>query len=132
VNRFNDWQLRFETFTAARRSTPFVWGSSDCVLFAADCVMAITGGDVPGELRAHTCARTAAQAVRRLGGIPNVAKLAWGESLPSTLASVGDVVLLDYRGRESLGICNGQTAIGQGINGLVTVPMDFALRTWKI
>ena len=65
MTRFPDWQVRFETFVASRADTPFVWGASDCVLFALDTVLVLTGADGPPHARAHRCAKSAARAIKK-------------------------------------------------------------------
>lgn len=43
--RPEDWERRLLDFVEARRTVPFVWGTNDCALFAADWVAALTGED---------------------------------------------------------------------------------------
>lgn len=118
------WQLDFERFIAQRQAAPFVWGLNDCCVFAADCVQAITGKDpAPAGLRSHRTEKQALRALKRHGGVAGIATAAMGQPVPSSQASVGDVVLCQSGKRDMLGICNGSTALAPGPTGLVTVPM---------
>lgn len=45
MKKLTDWQPRLDAYLAASRRTAFVWGTHDCVLFAAGAVAAQTGID---------------------------------------------------------------------------------------
>ena len=38
--RHPDWPSRLVDFIESRRNSPFVWGSNDCLCFAADALIA--------------------------------------------------------------------------------------------
>lgn len=46
-----DYSAALAAFLAEQRDIPFVWGASDCCLFAADWALAVTGDDPAGDLR---------------------------------------------------------------------------------
>jgi hypothetical protein len=131
--RRQDWPLHLERFVAARMAMPFVWGSNDCAIFAADCVHAITGQDpAPAGLRRHTTAKQAYRAIARHGGLSSIATDALGAPGPVRLACVGDVVLVKTGGRDALAICNGSTAMMPSARGLVSVGLDTASHAWRV
>lgn len=133
MNRSHDWQIRLERFAWDRARMPFAWGTNDCAIFASDCVLAITGTDpAPRDLRGHRTAKEAYRAIATHGGLENIATEALGPSVMPSLASVGDVVLLEMAGRPAFAICNGSTALMPSRVGLVSVPMITALKAWKI
>lgn len=124
MQRQPDWQLRFEAFIASRLSAPFVWGSNDCAVFAADCVQALTGQDpAPAGLRAHSTEKQALRALKRHGGVAGIATAVLGQPVPASQANIGDVVLCKAGHRDMLAICNGGSALAPSARGLVTVPL---------
>lgn len=131
--RLPDWQARFAALCDARRSTPFAWGSHDCCLWAADCVQAITGHDFAAPYRGrYDDAKGAAELLVRDGGVGAIASAALGAPVPVSLATVGDVVLVQQEGRKALAVCNGSAALATGPHGLVSIGMDAALAAWKV
>ena len=141
MKRLPDWRLRFDALITDRLRAPFAWGSNDCVLFAADNVLALTGEDLALGLRTHTNALGAARALRRLGGLAALVERALGPSCHAAGATQGDVVMVlmgDGRDtgcatRSALGVClNPQSAIGPGVDGLRQIPMARALCAWKV
>ena len=153
LSRLPDWRLRFDALITDRLRAPFAWGSNDCVLFAADNVLAITGVDLADGFRAHTNARGAAKALRRHGGLAALVERALGPSCHATAATQGDVVMVlmgagmgdgvgdgmgeasdtGFATRSALGVClNPQSAIGPGVDGLLQIPMARALCAWKV
>lgn len=133
IERRADWQAHFSVFARERIAMPFAWGQNDCCLFAADCVLAMTGADFAGEARgSYDDPRGAARLIAARGGLAQVATDALGDPVSPVMASVGDVVLLMHDGHEGLAICNGTSAIGPGPNGFVVLGMDTALAAWKV
>lgn len=133
IMRHHDWQIRFEAYIAQRRAAPFAWGVNDCAVFAADCVLAITGQDpAPPALRLHKTQKQALRALERHGGLNGIATAALGQPVSAQQATVGDVVLVKVGKRDALAICNGQTAFGPSARGLVAVGMDTATLAWRV
>ena len=137
MTRLPDWRLRFDALVMDRLHAPFSWGSNDCVLFAADNVLALTGEDLAFGLRTHTNALSAARALRRLGGLAALVERALGPSCHAIAATQGDVVMVVMgRGRSTrsaLGVClNAESAIGPTADGLAQMPMARALCAWRV
>ena len=136
--RLYDWQLRFESFMAARFADKFVWGTNDCCIFAADCVQALTGQDpAPPELRLHRSQAQAADVLSAWGGVQRIARAVLGPPVPAAQASVGDIVLVsmpDPTGtpQKALAVCNGTVAMAPSSLGLVPVAMAGAICAWKV
>ena len=129
--RHKDWPERFYAFVEARRFMPFAWGSNDCALFAADCVLALTGVDHAEGLRTYTDEAGAAEVIRRAGGMRAfAARLAHREL---ALAKRGDIVLAVTAGRETFGVVFGDgTWIGPGPTGLAFRPMSEAVAAFEV
>lgn len=133
MKKLQDWQVRFETFIAQRRATPFTWGTNDCAIFAADCVQALTGADVAlPAFRKHKTELQAARLLKRHGGVVGIATEALGQPAPANTAQVGDVVLAQSGGRDMLAICNGETCIAPSSTGLAVLVMPVDSVCWRL
>ena len=130
--RLQNWQELFEDFCKERRTMPFAWGVNDCALFAADCVLAIAGVDHGGKFRGYKTARQAHRLIAMSGGLTKIVTVALGEPLRSAYATVGDVVLVEMNGTDSLGISNGSVCFGPGLLGMVVLNNSAVKQIWKI
>lgn len=144
MKRSQDWPSRLDAFLSEAGSSAFTWGSWDCCTFAARAVIAMTGEDPRGaRLPTYTDAPGALRALKRRGGtIPAMVeamakRYGWSEIAPRR-AQRGDAVLLDptVDGLEAfggtLGICLGRHIAVMSELGLAALPLDDALRAWRI
>lgn len=93
--RLRTWQSALAAVFAARRRMPFQWGTHDCCMFPADCVLAVTGNDLAADLRGTYSTEAEADAVlQRLGGIVEIAIARLGPVVSTEQAQPGDVGLL--------------------------------------
>jgi hypothetical protein len=126
------WRPRFEALVAARMHTPFAWGVHDCCLWAADCVLTITGVDHAADLRGTYSAALEAQRVLvRLGGIEAVAARA-GPRIGPFAAAVGDVGLIALDDRALLAVCVGAFWLAPAAKGLAAHSLDVATAAWSV
>lgn len=141
IRRNNDWPEALSAAVNAARHRPFVWGSNDCALFAADVIEAMTGTDVAKKFRGkYKTARGAAGQMKRFagGGIPELAdKIAeqYGlDAIEPAFAQRGDVVQLDAGDDigPCLGICIGANFVAAGPDCLSEWPLVHAQRAWRI
>ena len=130
--RVANWQIEFEAFCKGRVHMPFEWGKNDCVLFAADCVLALTGKDPAQGHRGYTTALQAARLLRRLGGVHALATAALGKQMSLAHASIGDIVVVNLNGIESLGVCNGSCCMGPAVDGFMHVELARATAAWRV
>ena len=129
--RIENWPSALIEFMEVRRATPFQWGVSDCCLFAADAVQAITGEDFAVHWRGkYSDARGALEFIDEAGGVANLIPHEF-ERIDPAFAQRGDVVLMKSDGRDVLGINLGGLLVGQGPDGLTFLPYDEALLAWK-
>lgn len=100
-----NWSVAFIQFTQSNRSTPFAWGSNDCVMFAADAVKLMTDVDPASASRGKYKTETGAK--RHLASKYGDLYSAWDSQLVrhETIHFVqnGDVVLFDG----ALGLTSG-------------------------
>ncbi len=127
--RFENWPELLAAFIEARRHTPFKWGESDCCLFAADALLAMTGVDVAAHNRGkYDTARGALALIKEAGGVSGLVAL---EPVDRKLASRGDIVMVDTAQGDALGVLLGRTVAAQGADGLVFLPPSAIEQAWK-
>lgn len=128
-----DWRVHLDALVFERLRVPFAWGHHDCVLFAADAVLATTGVDLAADVRQYSTARQALRMIRARGGLRSIVGSALGWPLPPAYACTGDVALLPMCGRDALGIViNGGQIAGPGADGLHIAPLGDALCVWRV
>lgn len=133
--RRQDWPLRLNAWLDSARNRPFSWGSHDCVLAAADAVVAMTGWDPAAEFRGRYTTRTGGvRALAEGGGLEAMVTAALGDPLPTPrLAGRGDLVLVDG-GPEGPALCVvlGAEAAGPGLDQVVYAPMKDWRVGWRV
>jgi hypothetical protein len=137
INRLEDWPQRLATALDAAKRRPFVWGEHDCMLFASDVVLAITGHDYMGKFRGtYSTAQGAYLSLRRHGyaDVKDAFARTLGEPLPSVFfAQRGDIVLFDdMAGRLGAGICIGEEIAVLVFEGLDYLPLERGKMAWRI
>lgn len=134
--RRSDWPLLLEVFVERHRDTPFAWGHHDCVTFAIGWLETVREDLAPrDDLAPRLAYDTAHEAARALGAQPLAEAVeAWGElaRIGVTFAQRGDLVLLDIGGRQTLGVCVGDTAAGPSTHGIEFAPMTAAVAAWRV
>lgn len=134
--RAEDWPERLADCLEAARRKPFAWGKHDCVLFAADVVLAITGTDPAAGARGQY--HDAAGARRWLGSrtLADALVEVLGDPIRPAFAQRGDLVILgmerDRHWPEAAGVCLGERAAAPGDEGLIFLPMSEALLAWRV
>lgn len=140
LKRFEDWPLRLSRFITESRPKRFAWGTHDCLLFAADTIVALTGHDFGAGIRGqYGNEDEAMQIVARFGaGVDDVVRAFLGEPLEYPLkARRGDVVVAEIKGRRTGGIVDdtgrralfiAQEATASG--NMVSLPLSQALTVW--
>jgi len=141
MKRYDYWEGMLDGFFESRREAKFEWGRNDCVLFACDAVLVMTGEDLARGFRdSYNTARGAFKAMASLGAA-DVGELAdifaarlGLRILPPSFAQRGDVMLLDRELGESLGIValNGVDVLAPGEERISDVPLSAGLRAWRI
>ena len=128
IERIPDWPSALAAFMESRERMPFAWGRNDCVLFAADAVVAMTGHDLatPSN-RCYRSARGAAGVLKRLGhgGVAALAgarfpALGW-PSVAVSYAQRGDIGVAPMGGRDSLLVRVSGWWVGPGLTGVAHI-----------
>lgn len=134
--RLNDWPSHLDAFLASRRLAPFAWGDNDCVLFAADAVLALTGVDPCAKIRGkYKTARGAASALRKHGGmIAAVEKATAGLgafAIAPAFAQRGDIALVQTDLGLTVLVRVADAWIGPGRDGIER-HLAAPLKAWAI
>ncbi len=144
--RPHDWPERLAAFIGAHRRAAFVWGVTDCSIFAANAVHAHTAGavDIGSPFRGlYHDEAGALEALRRHAGgaLPEtMAKLATDfglEPISWKWAQRGDLALLpdlgpDPRFGGALAIVDGVHAITMQLVGLRAFRVSRAVQCWRV
>ena len=133
VKRVPDWEMRLAALVTERLQTPFEWGMNDCVLFAADCIHAMTGADPVAALRRQWADQVeAVRSIARLGGLQSAVTQRMGQPTGPLYAQRGDLVLHCRDGTESLAICLGEHLTGPSDSGLLFFGLEHGVHAWRV
>lgn len=128
-----DWRARLAEWLVAEATRPFEYGKSDCALFSAGAVEAMTGIDLAADWRGHyTTLRGGLRVLRRAGYHDHIALTA--AHLPEVApgrAQVGDIAVVDGDDGPSLGVVNGAWVAVRTMSGLGHVPRDRVVRAFR-
>lgn len=137
MTRLLGWRAALAAEIERHRRLPFIWGENDCVLFAADCVKAMTGEDPAGEIRGrYRTAIGATRLLRRRGGsLADLVGFGFDPVHPSR-ARVGDLALTPSADasftEDALGIVTGAVVTVVAPNGLGAVQLSSAIAAWRV
>lgn len=132
--RRSDWEQRLHAYLVENRGAVFAWGITDCALFAAGAVEAMTGDDPAAAYRGkyRTAAGSAKALVKFGAGTLEATIDAAFEPIGRAFARRGDLVMYDG----AVGICVGGDAlfVGEegGAAGLVRVPRVQWSKAWRV
>lgn len=133
--RYKDWQQRFWLWMQHEQTQRFVWGTRDCILFAA------RGGDAISDARyverakaafAWTNAREAAE-ILGTQSLQSLVESVMGSMQSRARLGMGDFALVtDDAGRESLAIHDGAIVIGAADYGVQQIPFRYVKGGWHV
>lgn len=134
MRRLPNWRSKLHAVVEERRRLPIEYGVNDCAIFAADCVLAMTGEDLAADYRGQYHSREEAiQFLYRLGYDDLVSLVA--DKLPEispVRAQIGDVAAIPSEPIGwALGIFNGETITVLREDALGTVRRELATRAFK-
>lgn len=133
--RVPGWELRFAQLVRERWGMRFEWGVNDCCLWAADCVLAITGVDLMADLRGRYDSEFGSwRVLLENGGLEAMCDARLGAPTEPGLAQVGDVAMLYYEGRQLLAVCGGGHYVVVSPDGLAAIPRATAaiIKVWGV
>ena len=142
MTRFYDWPTRLEIYLHANADRRFRYGDWDCCLFVADAIEAMTGTDIAADFIGRYRNRAQAfQVASRLGIGQSVQSIAESVAARAGMREVGplsagrgDMALIRRPRDFSMGIValSGREILIAMRTGFAPVPMDRAVRAWKV
>lgn len=115
MTRKSTWENDLADFISDRLVMAFQWGSHDCALFAADCVLATTGIDPAADFRGTYEDQQGSRVALRKHGKGTLLKTfqdRFTEKKPA-FAQRGDLIWNGY----AIGVCYGPFALFVGQDG---------------
>lgn len=134
LQRHPDWPAALAALLRERRTTPYVYGATDCGCLVLDAIEAMTGTVLISPADRPTSRVGAARFLlaRGYGDVEGMMTALLGPALPTArLAGRGDVVSFDAQGERHLAVCAGTSAATPGRDGLLWVPRALWLNGWK-
>jgi len=129
--RLANWRENLESLVQSRQAQPFGWGVSDCCLWAADVVLAITGRDPMAEYRGRYGTERGARRVMRRQRIEDLVTQRLGPEVSPRLAQPGDVGVIDGGKWPALVARVGGCWMAQGADGLVVIDARRVRVAWR-
>jgi len=128
-----DWRARLGEYQATEARTPFEYGKSDCALFAAGALNAMTGTDPSANYRGrYTTLRGGLRILRKDGFRDHVERAAaLLTEVPPQRVRVGDIAVVETADGPSLGVVQGEWVVVKTLSGLGFVPIDQAKRVFR-
>ncbi len=134
--RFVDWEQRLNNVVNEYMLKPFEWGVSDCCMFAADCVAAMTGIDYAKGIRnTYTNIEEARQRINEVysvTGVDDIPNAVGLQEIGCTKAMRGDIVAYETKYGPALGVCYGRYALFKSDIGLQSVAMNRVQKSWRV
>lgn len=127
IRNFETWAA----FIAERQTAPFVWGTQDCVTFAAGAAFALTGNDPLSGIASWDSEKTAMRALAKRGGLVSAVSSVLPE-IPVAMAHRGDIGLVDGPDGPFLVVIEGLTVVGPGPEGLERLTRGVLLKAWSV
>jgi len=136
VKKNEGWEISLLTYLAEHESARFRWGSSDCMLFVADCVEAMTGEDVAKDLRGkYKSAKSAKKLLFALYGVT-----AYVEAVSLIFQAAGmqerlenySVCVIDVDGEQIGGLYFNGEVIAFQKGGFVKFGKKRILKAWAV
>jgi hypothetical protein len=135
--RLEGWEGRLAALVEARRHVPFQWGVNDCLMFAADAVLAVTGRDPAENHRGWYDDKGSAlrHLARGHGSLWKAVEYHLGAAGNVVDARRGDIAIgtwSDDLPGMTLGVVLGAHVATPGPEGLVFNGLRTAMRAWPV
>lgn len=134
--RVPDWPERLAALLAERADVPFEWGAQDCMTFAADAVVALTGRDPIAAWRGAYASEAEGDAIVGPGGLLEFVRRMMVDfgapECPVDFAQRGDWAMVLVGNQMIAGVVAGAVVAAPGARGLAYVPLRRAVAVWAI
>lgn len=118
-----------------QRALPFVWGTRDCVLFAATMGDAISDSGYVARTRETFAWSNAKEAAALIGNgeLQSLVEVVMGPMVPWPKLCWGDFALVvDDKGRQSVAVHDGSQIIGAVEIGVQVIPFRYVQGGWHV
>lgn len=139
MSRLPNYRSRLFSVIGKYEREKFVYGKTDCAMFAASCIEAITGTDPAAAFRGkYTTVIGGMRKLKTHTGFTD--RQEWissmGNSVQPAFAQVGDIAIINNPDGDedgySLGVVGGSFVLAMGLNGLVRLPLSCMIGTYRI
>jgi hypothetical protein len=130
--RLPDWLPRLTATVQAWQNRPFEYGSTDCLQFLADCLLAVRGVDYRDRFPVYSSELGAGRILIRHGGLCGLITSVLGPPRLAREAKPGDAIAGLFCKQLTAGVCVGGRGITTGPDGLIRVPLEAALYSWSV
>lgn len=134
MQRLTDWRSRLNAYLLDVKCEPLSYGVSDCALFAAGAVQAMTGEDPAVAFRGrYATLRGGLRVLRKAGYRDHIDLTTY--LLPDVhpaFAGDGDIAAVDTSDGLALGIFSGEVVYVLAPIGLGVRPRTEACKAWKV
>lgn len=119
-------------YVQEQAALPFVWGSTDCMQFAAGVIERLTGIDLRAKFPAYSTEREAHRLLAEAGGVEAFVSRELGPMRRDLLNCVaGDVVLTAFAPQgQAVGVAVPRLFFLRTEHGLTPVDMNLAIGYW--
>lgn len=145
TRRLPNWPSRLAARIHEQQGVEPAWGSADCITWAADCILAMTGEDDIYEGRGkYKSARGALKVLKNVYGVKlpiDLMDKLWGPRVHISQARLGDIVVKadsePFSMGPAAGVCYGRRSLfvgtEAGVSGLVavdTLSLEHCYQPW--
>lgn len=136
--KLQGWESRLNSVIEDYLEKPFVWGENDCLLFMADCILAISGVDIMADWRgSYDSEETAYAKLKEETGGSFLPAFSGMTSVGLPWAQRGDVGLMTIGERDYCGIVGLDARnfyLRNSDGGLLKYPLKSieCLQLWRI
>jgi hypothetical protein len=134
--RLPDWTERLAELWTVCGNAPFEWGAQDCVSFAANAAIALTGLDPLREYRGKYHDEDGAYKLVGEAGLQAFVAGLMAEfgatECPLAFAQRGDWAMVLVANNLVTGVISGDTVVAPGARRLAHVPLARAVVAWAI
>lgn len=134
IARKPGWRGALTHYVIATARDPFAWGKSDCAIWAAGAIEAMTGTDIARGFRGYRSWAGGVRKARAKGFEDHVAYFAsLFPEIPPSMAQIGDVACVPADGDTlAIGIVQGEGIYVPMPEGRGIVPLTSAIRAFRV
>lgn len=137
--RKENWPMLLNEKIEEFKSTPFIWGESDCLHFACRAAASMLDYDLYEKAEASTFIYDTEEGAALMleehfeKDMANVFSSLF-DSVPVKLAQRGDIAICDFQGKLICGIfdTSGRTIACKSMEGVLFLPASKAVKAWRV